>query len=41
MTDNGTRPPTPRTNMMIRDLITEVLSENSHTTTAGTITALL
>jgi hypothetical protein len=27
--------------MMIRDLITEVLSENSHTTTAGTITALV
>ena len=27
--------------MMIRDLIREVLSENSHTTTAGTITALV
>lgn len=27
--------------MMIRDLIHEVLSENSHTTTAGTITALV
>jgi hypothetical protein len=27
--------------MMIRDLITEVLSENSHTTTGGTITALV